>query len=98
MKKIILFIIADLFLSIWLYAEPGEWEIPHIIGINKEPGHATFIPYQDEATALQFDRNASTYFQLLNGEWKFSKLVWTNPWPLTPDSLPRPEDWQNPDR
>ncbi|MBN1643680.1 MAG: nuclear transport factor 2 family protein [Dehalococcoidales bacterium] len=34
----------------------------------------------------------------VNGEWKFSKLVWTNPWPLTPDSLPRPEDWQNPDR
>lgn len=30
----------------------------------------------------------------IDGSWKFSKLVWTNPWPLTPDSLPRPEDWQ----
>ncbi len=30
----------------------------------------------------------------VDGKWKFSKLVWTNPWPLTPESLPRPEDWQ----
>ena len=29
-----------------------------------------------------------------NGKWKFSKLVWTNPWPLTEESLPRPEEWQ----
>lgn len=29
-----------------------------------------------------------------NGIWKFSKLVWTNPWPLTEESLPRPEEWQ----
>jgi hypothetical protein len=30
----------------------------------------------------------------VEGKWKFSKLVWTNPWPLTPESLPRPEAWQ----
>ncbi len=29
-----------------------------------------------------------------DGKWKFSKLIWTNPWPLTPESMPRPEDWQ----
>jgi ketosteroid isomerase-like protein len=29
-----------------------------------------------------------------NGSWKFSKLVYTNPWPLTPESQPRPEQWQ----
>ena len=29
-----------------------------------------------------------------NGKWKFSKLIWTNPWPLTVESLPRPEEWQ----
>ena len=29
-----------------------------------------------------------------NGKWKFSKLVWTNPWPLTEESLPRPEEQQ----
>jgi hypothetical protein len=29
-----------------------------------------------------------------NGKWKFSKLIWTNPWPLTDESLPRPEEWQ----
>jgi hypothetical protein len=29
-----------------------------------------------------------------NGKWRFSQLVWTNPWPLTEESLPRPEEWQ----
>ena len=28
------------------------------------------------------------------GKWKFSKLIWTNPWPLTPESAPRPQEWQ----
>jgi ketosteroid isomerase-like protein len=29
-----------------------------------------------------------------DGKWKFSQLIWTNPWPLTAESRPRPEDWQ----
>jgi hypothetical protein len=29
-----------------------------------------------------------------NGKWRFSKLIWTNPWPITPESTPRPEEWQ----
>jgi len=49
----------------------NDWENPQMVGRNKEPAHATLLPYADEATALQGDREASPCFQLLNGEWKF---------------------------
>ena len=44
-----------------------DWQNPQIVGRNKEPGHATLVPYADEATALAEDRMASAYFKLLNG-------------------------------
>jgi len=51
--------------------QANDWENPQVVGRNKEPAHATLLPYADEATALQGDREASPCFQLLNGEWKF---------------------------
>ena len=55
-----------------------DWENPHIIGINKEPGNAYFIPYSDLKT-MTSDPNyryiwrgsASDRRMLLNGKWKF---------------------------
>jgi beta-galactosidase/beta-glucuronidase len=52
----------------------NDWENPQVIGFNKLPGHASLIPYPDEATALTHDRNQSPFFRLLNGDWQF-KLV-----------------------
>ena len=49
----------------------NDWENPQVCGINKLPGHATLIPYPDEATALLGNRQASCYFRSLNGNWKF---------------------------
>lgn len=48
-----------------------DWENPEIIAINKEAPHATFIPYQDERSAMDNNRLNSTSFKLLNGTWKF---------------------------
>jgi beta-galactosidase len=49
-----------------------DWENPEVIGINKEPGHCTLIPYSDKRTALQADRTASSFYKSLNGNWKFN--------------------------
>jgi len=51
--------------------QPHDWENPQVVERNKEPGHATLVPYADEPTALAGDRKASPYFKSLNGEWKF---------------------------
>ena len=35
---------------------PPDWENPHVVGRNKEPGHATLMPYADKVQAGAFDR------------------------------------------
>ena len=52
--------------------ELSDWSNPLVIGRNKEPGHATLVPYAGEAEALAGEREASSYFRSLNGDWKFS--------------------------
>lgn len=83
---------------------PKDYENPAIVGRNKEPAHATLIPYPDRASALAGDRDISPYFKLLNGDWQFHFAP--NPdlapadffqldyqvgsWP----SIPVPSNWQ----
>ncbi len=65
-----------------LSAQPNDWENPDVIGRNKEPGHATLMVYPDAGTALTGRREASRYFQCLNGNWKFH-------WVRRPEDRPR---------
>ncbi|RZJ51477.1 MAG: DUF4981 domain-containing protein [Flavobacterium sp.] len=55
---------------------PKEIEDPENIGINKEPSHATLMPYGSLQEALKADRHASTYSKSLNGMWKFNWVDW----------------------
>lgn len=66
-----------------------EWQNPSIIGINKLAIHSSFVPFQDETTALTFNKNNSTYFQSLNGKWQFR--LYDNP-------LQVPEDFYEPNK
>ena len=58
-------------------AKVNDWENPQVVGRNKEPAHATLIPYPDTETALagdrvdRFDEATSPFFKLLNGDWRF---------------------------
>lgn len=58
-----------------------DWENPRLTGINNEPPHATFIPYDTDGAALKNDWASSPYCLLLNGNWKFS-------WSENPDRRP----------
>ena len=49
-----------------------DWENPRVVERNREPAHATLVPYDDEHKALKGDRSSSPWFMLLNGDWKFS--------------------------
>ncbi|MHB0858359.1 MAG: beta-galactosidase, LacZ type [Anaerolineae bacterium] len=60
----------------------NDWENPHVFGRNKELGHVTLIPYPDVASALTGQREASPYYRLLNGAWKFH-------WAANPQSAPQ---------
>lgn len=67
---------------------PIEIENPEILGINKEPYHATLMPYANIQEALKANRAASTLRKSLNGVWKFN-------WVPSPEK--RPVDFYKPD-
>lgn len=49
----------------------NDWENPQVVGRNKEPGHATLLPFADVACAQQGDWTASPWYRSLDGEWDF---------------------------
>ena len=65
---------------------PPEIENPRVLGVNKEPAHATLLPYTSEAEALSGSK--SSFTQSLNGVWQFS-------WVKEPSQ--RPVDFYRPD-
>ncbi len=67
---------------------PPEVEDPECLGVNKEPAHATLMPYASLKEALAAKRHASSFCQSLNGPWKFN---WV------PHPAQRPVDFYKPD-
>ncbi|MDP4269604.1 MAG: glycoside hydrolase family 2 TIM barrel-domain containing protein [Bacteroidota bacterium] len=66
---------------------PSEIENPECLGINKEPYHATLMPYGNLQEALAAKRLASSQCRSLNGNWKFN-------WVPSPEK--RPKDFYKP--
>lgn len=83
MRKLLLFISIVLLTS--TYAQnapiPKELDDPTCLGINKEPYHATLMPYANLQEALKANRHASSLCLSLNGTWKFN-------WVPTPEQRP----------
>ena len=69
-------------------AAAPDWENEQVVGRNKEPGRATALPYPDRERAIQATREATPYYQSLNGPWHFH-------WVPHPDQ--RPVDFYKPD-
>lgn len=67
---------------------PPEIEDTECLGINKEPAHATLMPYGSMKEALAADRHASSFCRSLNGKWKFHYV---------PEPSQRPVDFFKPD-
>src|ERR1035437_2136877 len=67
---------------------PSEIENEQVLGINKEPYHATLMPYANRAEALVADRKGSSWARSLNGSWKFH-------WVPRPEE--RPADFYKPE-
>jgi beta-galactosidase len=67
---------------------PPEIENPKLLGINKEPAHATLMVYGNMNEALKAVRHESSYCITMNGTWKFH-------WVKRPEE--RPVDFFKPD-
>jgi len=75
--------------------EPGplrgedEWENETVFAVNKEPGHATYMPYpsvvslkKDPAFDKPWLESKSEWYLSLNGTWKFNWVKTTEERPL----------------
>lgn len=67
---------------------PTEIEDSECLGINKEPAHATLMPYANLKEALAAKRHDSSFCRSLNGQWKFNYV---------PHPAQRPVDFHKPD-
>jgi beta-galactosidase len=74
MQKLFGFVmVAVVAVQAWAQAPlPPEIENPECLGINKEPAHATLMPYGDLREALAARRHESSFCRSLNGPWKFN--------------------------
>ncbi|HEX8506604.1 MAG TPA: beta-galactosidase, partial [Hymenobacter sp.] len=72
-----------------LMAQPNrsEWENPVVFEQHKEKPHASFMVYDRAADVAANDYRKSSYYQSLNGAWKFNYVA-------RPDQ--RPLDFQQP--
>ncbi len=50
----------------------NDWENSTIFDINKEGGHATFVPLSLQDDNINFSKEESPFVQMLNGNWKFN--------------------------
>lgn len=60
----------------------NEWESPKNLALNKEQPRAWFFSFQDQESARKVLPENSTYWQSLNGDWKFN-------WVRTPEERPK---------
>ena len=60
----------------------NEWQSPENLSLNKEQPRAYFFPFQDVVAARKFLPENSSYWQSLDGDWKFN-------WAADPDSRPK---------
>lgn len=74
-----------------------DYERLDILSINREPQRAYYIPYDSLEKALVGDKNKSSYYKLLNGNWEFKYFESDADVPERIEdwnSIPVPSNWQ----
>ena len=50
----------------------SSWADPEILGLHRLPARSFLVPFPDAATAARGQREASPWFQRLDGRWRFA--------------------------
>ncbi|MGF7137981.1 beta-galactosidase, LacZ type [Roseimarinus sediminis] len=72
MKQAVILLLLTLCTMGGAMAQHPDWENPEVFGINKEEARATSMVYPDEDMAYKNNYQASPFYLLLNGTWKFN--------------------------
>jgi beta-galactosidase len=52
-------------------AQKNDWENPEVFSINKLAPHADFFSFEEHSLALENNKEGSTYYKNLDGNWNF---------------------------
>ncbi len=88
MRHLINYTLIALFIVSSAFSQRNDWENPNVNQINKLPARATFYNFDNKDQALAGDRDQSSLYQSLNGDWQFK-------WVAKPSEAS--EDFQNTD-
>ena len=69
MKKV--FCITGMFFRLALFAQNNDWENPALVQQGQEPPHPAFMLFANRQDALSDEYSRSSWYQSLNGSWKF---------------------------
>ncbi|MCU4177226.1 glycoside hydrolase family 2 TIM barrel-domain containing protein [Carboxylicivirga sp. N1Y90] len=75
MKNLLKMIVLAMFVFTGIAcSEQGkhDWENTEVFSVNKEPAHATFIPFDEVSDKPFRDKFESPFVKSLNGTWKFN--------------------------
>jgi len=77
-------------------AVPPELENPHVLGIDKEPAHASLTPYPTEDEARRADTSIpdSPFTKSLNGKWSFQWRPQPSAPPTAWKQIDVPSNWE----
>ncbi len=88
MNRIIVFsLLGSMLAGSFLHARE-DWDTIDVLHVNREKPHATMMVFESVEAAQAMDREASRFYQSLNGPWSFN-------WSHNPSQ--RPTDFYKPD-
>lgn len=64
-------IFSFLMMNVLLAQKPNDWENPEVFKSNTEQPHSTFTYYSNVAKAMTYGEEKASFYQSLNGQWKF---------------------------
>ncbi|UCF39078.1 MAG: glycoside hydrolase family 2, partial [Acidobacteriota bacterium] len=101
---ILIFVLTLLLPAIGRGASSEDWADPAVFARNQLPTHTLTIPFSSEKAALQGQIDQSSFYQSLNGQWRF---LWVENPSLVPPgffasdfddrdwkTIPVPSNWQ----
>lgn len=71
MKRLVFICLSSLFLTLNAQDNVPYWRDMNVLFVNKERPRTSFMTYENKTKALNGNYEASKYYQLLNGKWKF---------------------------
>ncbi|MGC6429451.1 MAG: glycoside hydrolase family 2 TIM barrel-domain containing protein [Jejuia sp.] len=71
MRHLISSALTALFFIATSFSQQNDWENPNVNQINRLPARATFYNFDSKIQAVSGDRDQSSLYKSLNGDWQF---------------------------